>query len=286
MRADKLLTLGLFNPVSRITDWTRRPRIPILMYHSISSSSYPGKHSYYQTHTTPEMFREQMAILQELDYKVISLRRATEIIFSSEMPDGKTAVITFDDAYQDFMTHAYPILRKRGFKATVFVPTGMVGNVSERLLNKKCLSWDELAELSLNGMEIGSHSVTHAKLSSLPREQIYYEIEHSKIEIERRLNQEVESFSLPYAFPEGQSSFLQFYDDILKGCGYRCGVTTRIGRASSKDGEYGLRRIPINSGDDERLFKAKLEGGYDWLSLPQVVFKRVKPISRNFVLPL
>ena len=86
-------------------------------------------------------------------------------------------------------------------------------------MNKKCLSWDELADLSQNGMEIGSHTITHPKLSLLPRERVSHEIEHSKNEIRERLNQEVEIFSLPYAFPEGQNSFLQFYEDILKECG-------------------------------------------------------------------
>ncbi|GBD86131.1 poly-beta-1,6-N-acetyl-D-glucosamine N-deacetylase precursor [bacterium BMS3Abin03] len=280
MRVDRLLTLGLFNPVKKATDWTKTPRIPILMYHSISEQSFPGKHPYYQTHTPPEIFREQMAILQELDYKVISLRHAAEFLFSSKMPDEKTAVITFDDAYQDFMTHAYPILMDSGFTATVFVPTGLVGKVSERLLNRICLSWDELAELSRNGMEIGSHTITHPKLPLLPREKVSYEIAYSKNEIEERLNREVESFSLPYAFPEGHNSFLRFYYGILKECGYRCGVTTRIGRASPKDGEYGLRRIPINNSDDERFFKAKLEGGYDWIGYLQF-FKKF--IHSSFV---
>lgn len=280
MRADKLLTLGLFNPVNTITDWGRRPRIPILMYHSISSSSYPEKHPYFQTHTPPDIFRAQMETLKKQKFKVLSLRRAVNIIFSSEKPIEKVVVITFDDGYRDFLECAYPILADYGFTATVFVPTAFVGQSSERLLNKICLSWDELAELSQNGMEIGSHTITHPKLPLLPREKVSYEITYSKNEIEERLNQEVESFSLPYAFPEGQDSFLQFYEDILKGCGYRCGVTTRIGRASSKDGKYGLRRIPINSGDDNRLFKAKMEGGYDWLSLPQTIFKRVRSISR------
>ena len=199
MRADKLLTLGLFNPVSRITDWARKPRIPILMYHSISNQSFPGKAPYYQIHTTPEIFHTQIENLKKWGYKIVSLRRAVEIIFSSKMPNEKMAVITFDDAYQDFMIHAYPILRKHGFMAAVFVPTGTVGNFSEWLLNKKVLSWDELAELSQNGMEIGSHTITHPRLSLLSREKASYEVTHSKNEIEEKLNLEVESFSLPYA---------------------------------------------------------------------------------------
>jgi hypothetical protein len=64
----------------------------------------------------------------------------------------------------------------------------------------------------------------------------------------------------------------------LAGSGYRQGVSTRIGTARSHEDRFFLRRLPINSMDDSRLFKAKLEGKYDWLGKVQHGFKLLKKL--------
>ncbi|MGZ4960937.1 MAG: hypothetical protein ACXWC8_00140, partial [Limisphaerales bacterium] len=61
--------------------------------------------------------------------------------------------------------------------------------------------------------------------------------------------------------------------------GYRCCLTTEVGRARPGDNVYRLKRLPVNTEDDVNLFRAKLEGGYDWLALPQAMVKRVKSFS-------
>ena len=37
-----------------------------------------------------------------------------------------------------------------------------------------------------------------------------------------------------------------------------------------------IKRLPVNSGNDDRLFQAKLAGDYDWLALPQAMKKKIK----------
>jgi hypothetical protein len=53
-------------------------------------------------------------------------------------------------------------------------------------------------------------------------------------------------------------------------------VTTELGRVKIGDDPYRLKRLPVNSLDDEALLRAKLEGGYDWLGWPQYLIKKVK----------
>jgi len=60
--------------------------------------------------------------------------------------------------------------------------------------------------------------------------------------------------------------------------GYSWGVSTRIGRAHSKDNRYFLRRLPMNDMDDIALVKAKLGGAYDWLGMPQLIVRVMKNI--------
>jgi hypothetical protein len=64
--------------------------------------------------------------------------------------------------------------------------------------------------------------------------------------------------------------------NILQKYGYKYGVSTRIGTTFKKDGIFFLKRIPVNSCDDIPLFKAKLEGGYDWLYNIQLASKIIK----------
>jgi hypothetical protein len=62
----------------------------------------------------------------------------------------------------------------------------------------------------------------------------------------------------------------------LSECGYRNGVSTMVGRAGPGDDCFFLKRLPINDADDEALFRAKLEGGYDWLHQVQYASKLIR----------
>jgi hypothetical protein len=42
------------------------------------------------------------------------------------------------------------------------------------------------------------------------------------------------------------------------------------------DDPYRLKRLPVNSLDDPELFRAKLEGGYDWMAVSQATIKSLK----------
>jgi hypothetical protein len=55
-------------------------------------------------------------------------------------------------------------------------------------------------------------------------------------------------------------------------------VTTEIGRVRAGDDPFRIKRLPANSLDDAEFFRAKLEGGYDWLGWPQALIKKLKPV--------
>ena len=69
---------------------------------------------------------------------------------------------------------------------------------------------------------------------------------------------------------------LQEFDPELRVVrpGYEGGVTTSIGSASASDPPLFLKRLPVNDDDDAELFRAKLEGDYDWLHGVQLASKR------------
>ncbi|ULA68472.1 MAG: NodB homology domain-containing protein [Nitrospira sp.] len=268
-RIDRLLTIYYFNPLRRLA-LTNQSGIPILMYHSISSAE-ERVHPYYRINTLPEVFADQMRFLARQGYKTIGLEELT-----AKEPDGKSVVITFDDGYSDFYFKAFPILERYGFRATVFLATAYVEG--EPFSGRPCLTWKQIRELSGAGIAFGSHTHTHPQLRNLERPAIVQELKRSKEIIEDRLGSAVAHFSYPYRFPEEDEEFKSFIAEELINAGYIRGVTTVIGRYRTGDNQMLIKRLPINSEDDETFFDAKLEGSYDWLRTPQYLVKRLRSI--------
>lgn len=273
LRFDRLATLYLFHPLLRGT--RKGSSVPILMYHSVSNDSGPRVHPYYQTVTSPLVFKSQMQQLRDMGYKTVSLRKAVDGLRKEE-PIPKHAVITFDDGFADFYREAFPELRRHGFTATMFLPTAYIGNNRLQFKQKECLTWSEICELRDHGISFGSHTVSHPQLSTLSPAEVEAEVAKSKHTIEDKLGEPIESFAYPFAFPETNKPFVQMLRTTLLESGYLNGVSTCIGTAHSREDSYFLRRLPINSLDDHSLFSAKLLGGYDWLHKFQVAAKRVR----------
>src|SRR5262249_27168263 len=135
------------------------------------------------------------------------------------------------------------------------------------------MTWQELRDARMEGVHIGSHTLTHPKLHALGDGQLAQEVSQSKFMIEDNLGAPVQSFSYPYAFPEQDTRFVERVRKSLQRYGYGNGVSTVIGTATERHDRFFLPRLPANSYDDLRLFKAKLEGAYDWLHTPQRLYK-------------
>ncbi len=272
VRADAFATRFIFHPL-RMRLPGRRVRVPILMYHSVAETSEAGTHPYYRTVTTPDVFSDQMQFLHESGYSVINLDEAHALLRRPGKSTVRAVVVTFDDGFRDFHSNAFPILNRHGFSATVFLPTAYVGKSARKFQGTECLTWSDVRELQTAGIHFGSHTVTHPQLRSVSPEQMVCEVQASKRAIEDELGEPVKSFSYPYAFPEGDRSFVDGLRSVLQETGYENGVSTIIGTANQADDPFFMPRLPVNSCDDLRLFQAKLGGGYDWLHAFQYASK-------------
>ena len=293
------------------------------MYHSISDDTEPGISPYYRVTTSPARFADQMQWLADTGHQGVTLTEGLAWLQSRSVgtkhadrgtlrpeaaqpaadvanpPFGlrtsdferRPVVLTFDDGFRDFYTAAVPTLRKFGFRATMFLPTEFVGHgdsafTRHSFRSRECLTWDEVRALRQAGAEFGSHTVSHPVLYDLSWPKIESELCNSKAELEARLGCAVTTFAYPYAYPEADASFTRRFEDLLQGAGYDCAVTTRIGRVCAADNPNALRRLPVNDADDAALFHAKLEGAYDWLSLPQRLAKLRRAGRRPVVAPV
>jgi peptidoglycan/xylan/chitin deacetylase (PgdA/CDA1 family) len=275
-RLDRFLTLFFFHPLIK-----RRIRsevkIPILMYHAISSAKNDHRHPYYVTSTSPSIFADQMQFLRKKGYEIIGMEKLVGL--QGALP-YKMAVITFDDGFFDFYEQAFPLLKKNAFPATVFLPAGLIG---KELAGRLIMTWDHARKLSHEGVSFGSHSMTHRKLTDMTLSEAEHEIRHSKEILESKIGQPIDAFAYPYAFPEQDRRFLKRYRNLLEISGYRAGVTTMIGSAAPQDDRFFLKRLPINDYDDLRFFEAKLDGAYDWLHAFQIFVKNFNKLKANLV---
>jgi len=169
----------------------------ILTYHSIDASGSPIS-------VAPEAFARQLAWLTSGCVAVESLADLTRGDACAD--DGRDRVaVTFDDAFENFATVAWPRLRDAGVPTTVFVVSGHVGAtnrwgglVSPDIPELPLLRWDALGRCALEGADIGAHSRTHPHLSRLPAAARQEELAGCRDDIAAHLGVRPESFAYPY----------------------------------------------------------------------------------------
>jgi peptidoglycan/xylan/chitin deacetylase (PgdA/CDA1 family) len=276
MRLDRIVTLCIERPLAASGVVTRGQALPILMYHSISDDAEAGVGPYYRVATNPRRFAAQMQLLSELGYVGVSVEEALRTMSEGGAGRRRLVAITFDDGFRDFYTAAWPVLKSHKFSATMYLPTAFISSQRRSFRGRECMTWDEVRELRKQGVQFGSHTVNHPELYKLSWPQIVGEVEQSKECIEQELCEEVTSFGYPYAFPQQDARFVGQLKELLCARGYRNCVTTRIGRVKPDDDRFSLRRLPVNSCDDDALFAAKLDGHYDRISFVQSCVRRMK----------
>lgn len=182
------------------TQSTERTRhLPIPMYHRIAEDAPEDLQRYT---VKPDEFEKQLRYMHRRGFYSINpalLNPAQHFPWDIE---GRPTVITFDDAYVDFLETAWPILQRNGFGAHMFVPTGYVGGKadwdSEYGEAAPIMNWDQIKYLSDQGVTFGSHLVSHRPSTELSLEELLEEAIVSKKTLEQKLEKPVTSVAPPY----------------------------------------------------------------------------------------
>jgi peptidoglycan/xylan/chitin deacetylase (PgdA/CDA1 family) len=177
----------------------------VLCYHAVSDR-WPADLA-----VTPAQLEYQLRYLLDRGY-----RGATFTAAATGPASERTVVVTFDDAFRSVLELGLPILQRLGLPGTVFVPTAYAGSelpmawpgVDEWVDGPHAaellpLSWDELRNVSDAGWEIGSHSLTHPRLTALADSDLDRELGASRAECEQQLARPCTSIAYPFgAFDE------------------------------------------------------------------------------------
>ncbi len=234
-----------------------KKRLTILTYHSINDRIDPDET------VTPDEFERQLQYIKE-NYKVISLDEAIEYFQTDFEKISGSVVITFDDGYADNYYHAYPLLKKHDFPATIFLISDFVKNSGS-----KYLSLPQIDEMKSNNISFGSHTISHQILARLPNEEVVREIKDSKDILESLLSQRIDSF----AYPVGtRADFDDATMEIVKACKYMCACSNMYGMNGEDADIFALKRIGIETTDTFSLFKQKLDGALNIMSFKDTKF--------------
>jgi peptidoglycan/xylan/chitin deacetylase (PgdA/CDA1 family) len=230
--------------------------VPILMYHSIADP--PGEK--YQTWSVrPERFDRQMAWLRAHDFSPMTVTGLVATLRdpSARLPE-KPVLVTFDDGFADFHSAALPILVAHNIPATLYVTTGYVGGTSEWLNgpehHQPMLTWQQLAEVSRSGVEIGAHTHTHPELDTLPYEEAQDEITRPKRILEDRLGLRVTSFAYPHGYHGPTVKRLVCEAGYTSACGVKHAMS------ATTDDCFSLARIIVGYDVDMTEFASLMAG--------------------------
>ena len=214
-----------------VADSENGTKVMVLNYHKIDNT-------FISLAVRPDDFEAQMKYLSENGYHTISPDELYDSLAGTgELPENPV-LITFDDGYVDNYTNAYPILKKYGFKATIFVITSFLGK------DKNYMTWDQARELDANGISIESHTVDHKSMTDLTDEQLRMELVESKKKAEKELGHPVEYM----AYPTG--TYNLHIAEMVKEAGYNAAFTIKYGNVDKASNIYALERVPIFHTED------------------------------------
>jgi len=225
----------------------------ILTYHSISDGYSPLE-------IPLALFVEQMAWLKA-NARISPLKElVTALEAHQEFPE-RMVVLTFDDGFCDFYTAAAPVLQRLGLPAAVFLPTARLGGKNDWpgqpawVKPQQLMDWTQVCELAKQGIEFGSHSVSHPDLTKLSAAKLEGELEKSKSEIESRTGKSAAYFCYPYGLWNPR---VRDAAEVT----YRGACATGAGVVEANADPFALPRVDAHYVRDMKRFRTLFTGGF------------------------
>jgi len=240
--------------------------IPVVMYHHVSKADR-------ELNVYPELFEDQLKELSQKGWKTLSGDEFLYFIEHEEEKPKKCVLLTFDDGFADNYVFAYPLLKKFGMKAMMFVATDFIADdevkrddfvslthndawemaYSDRRSEVMC-TWQELEEMESSGVfDIQCHGTAH-ETPALMREKKYMEVKEDitggKAILEKRLSKKAYHFAWPRGHYDAEGV------RIAVDAGFRALYTTDRG-SNTKDTLHAVNRLPVKC-KDGKWFTGKL----------------------------
>lgn len=205
--------------------------LPIFGFHHVGPAPAAASADARTWYISEKTFESMLKYLTENEYTPLFASEAVAYIKAGKLPE-KSVILTFDDGAADVYTHAWPLLKQYGVKATVNIMTGVRG--------ENWLSAEQIKEMHADGsIEFQSHTRYHAYLTRVSETEAREELATSKAYLEELIGDPVTVIAYPFGL----------YSDriiaIAKELGYRAGITIHSGKEQERDNLFELRRFLV-----------------------------------------
>jgi peptidoglycan/xylan/chitin deacetylase (PgdA/CDA1 family) len=225
---------------------------------------------------TPDGLRRVIRLLRQLDIEIISLRDywARPDFYLADR-DKQRVLLTFDDGYENFYQHAFPIMQEEQCPATIFVLGGKLSGANDwdqrdvpENDRDKLLSAEQMLTMAASPwITYGSHGFLHRDFTALSEEALHTEIHQSHEVLSQLLG---DAFFPALAYPWGRNS--QAVHRLMEDSPYLYGFGTRKQHWEPHSPQYDIPRYDVYFQDGNPLFflsKLFYHRLADWKALPK-----------------
>ncbi len=217
-------------------------RLPILMYHKVDRIPPGARH--LRNCVLPEQFAAQLEALARWGYQTISFAEwlAYRANGLGQLP-RRPIILTFDDGYRSTYEIAWPLLRRFGCVATVFLVSDLIGKTNvwdSDEVQEPLLGAPEIAAMRAGGVAFESHGKTHAALTTLPPDRALEELTASREALARLLDAPVRVVCYPYG---KQNAVVRA---LARRAGYEAAVIARRRMNTPRTDPFRLTRIRVD----------------------------------------
>jgi peptidoglycan/xylan/chitin deacetylase (PgdA/CDA1 family) len=216
--------------------------VPILYYHYIRAITPTAQNQLsVALSISPALFAQQMTLLHLEGAHPITLAMLMDALEGKTALPAHPVVLTFDDGYADFATNVEPVMVRYGFVATDYVVSGFLNR-------PRYMTAAQVQQMDAEGMVIGSHTVDHVNLATMPLPLALAEIEGGKAALEQLLGHPVLDFAYPYG------AFTPAVEQLVQQAGFRDAASTIGGDAQSLAARFELRRTELGGAPSLNAF--------------------------------
>jgi len=215
-------------------------KIRVLTYHRIGLPR--GPRSYESLTVPPRRFAAQLRLLRSLGFTLTRLDTVAAWLRDATPPPPRSAVLTFDDGFDDLYEHAFPLLVESRVPAVIYVITDRRNDAWRSIRPHgplRLLDWSRIREIADHGIAIGSHTRTHPRLTQCSTDQLRSEIADSKKIIEDKLGREIRHFCYPFGDYDRRAI------DAVRRAGYATACTTEKGVVRPTADPLRLPRLTV-----------------------------------------
>ncbi|HLI81493.1 MAG TPA: polysaccharide deacetylase family protein [Candidatus Binataceae bacterium] len=222
-------------------------------------------------HHVPGDQREKFS--RQLDHLMRWTRPLAADFNAPLTPNVRYSIVTVDDGWKSFADNAVPELERRKIPVAMFAISERLGRSIDGIAFDRLVTPDELRALTSRGVTVGSHTATHARMTSLSAQDASHELCDSRSHLAAVLGHDVTMFCFPYG------AYSDALIPLCREAGYDR-VFTCLPEPVNQ-AEFVVGRVRVDPTDWPLEFHLKLMGAYRWLPMAIALKRRMRAALRG-----